>query len=224
MLNKNAIKSAGLLSIIIFIMINPLVLTESVKNGMLICYNSIIPSLYVFTIFANYRSQSGIMEVISIPFRWYGRLLKIEDNYFAGCLAVSLLGGFSIGANYLNILKSRGYSDNTLNTLSISLINNSFSYCVFAVGVTSLGNIILGIIIYLSLILSSLITAFLFSFFYEYNIVFQSDNSEKNDISLVSSIKNAVETILVICGFVIFFNFVCEVILLYSPDNNFYYD
>ena len=219
MLTKANVKSYLLVFIMAFVLFNPQLLIQSVKNGMLICYNSVIPSLYIFMIFANYRSQPEIMEFLSLPFRWYGRLMKVNDNYFSGCLAVSLLGGFAVGSNYINELKQRGYDDKTLGILSIALINNSFSYCVFAVGLSAFGNIVPGVILYTSLVVSSMITAFIFSFIYEYNIVSPTENIKPCNTNMVSSIQKAVETILVICGFVVFFNFMCEVISLYTTNN-----
>ncbi|MBQ6850954.1 MAG: hypothetical protein IJN77_07950 [Oscillospiraceae bacterium] len=219
MLDKNNVKSYLLIIIMAFVLYNPQLLIQSVKNGMLVCYNSVIPSLYIFMVFANYRAKPEIMELLSIPFRWYGRLMKVKDNYFSGCLAVSLLGGFAVGANYINEMKRRGYSEKALSVLSVAMINNSFSYCVFATGFSAYGNVVPGLILYVSLTAASMITAFVFSFLYEYNIVSSCYNYQTSDINIVSAIKKSVDTILVICGFVIFFNVICEVISLYTSGN-----
>ena len=219
MLIKNTIKSSRLIILIAFVLLNPQLLIDSVKNGMLICYNSVIPSLYIFMIVANYRSQPEIMNILSFPLRWYGRLLKINDKYFSGCLAVSLLGGFAVGAKYINTMKNRGYSDNALKVVSVSLINNSFSYCVFVAGLATFGSIVPGLMLYFSLISASLISAFVLSFIYQYNIVSYVKNTEKSNITIVSSITSAVDTMLIICGFVLFFNCICEALSLYTYHN-----
>ena len=183
---------------------------------MIICYNSVIPSLYIFMVISDYRSQPEIMTIISFPFRWYGKLMKIEDRYYSGSLMVSLLGGFAVGASYLKKLKERKYPAETLNVLSISMINNSFAFCVFAIGQSYLGSIWPGLLIFISLIISSLITSFLFSFFYQYNIVSVTQNTKEKQSSFINSVKKSVENILAICGFVILFNFICEAISLYT--------
>jgi len=199
---------------------NPELVIQSVKNGMLVCYNNVIPSLYIFMVIANYRAQPEIMNLLSLPFRWYGRLMKNEDNFFSGCLILSIIGGFAVGANYLQMFEKRGCSQNVLKVISVAMINNSFAFTVFTVGTNCLGNTACGLLIYSSLIASSMITAFIFSFIFEYNIVTLSDSEHQDRTDLTSSIKKAVDSVLVICGFVIVFNFVCEVISLYTYKYN----
>ncbi len=220
MLLKSYSKAFMILAVTAIVLANPQLLIQSVKNGLIICYNNVIPSLYIFMVIANYRAQPEIMEILSLPFRWYGMLIKTQDNYFAGSLVISLLGGFAVGANYLNNLAQRGYTGNSVKVMSVSMINNSFAFCVFVVGANLLGNVFAGIIIYISLVLASLISAFIMSFYMEYNIVLPIKNPDNNGTNIVDSIRKAVENILVICGFVIVFNFVCEVFLLYTYKNS----
>lgn len=219
MLLKSYLKTFVILAVTAIVLANPQLLIQSVKSGLIICYNNVIPSLYIFMVLANYRAQPEIMEILSLPFRWYGTLMKTKDNYFAGSLVISLLGGFAVGANYLNNLVQRGYSENSIKAMSVSMINNSFAFCVFVVGANLLGNVFAGIIIYISLVLASMISGFIMSFFIEYNIVLPSENYDKTNTTIVDSIRKAVESILVICGFVIVFNFICEVLSLYIYEN-----
>ena len=220
MFKKISFKGLMIVFIIVLSLNNSQLIIQSVKNGMLICYNTVIPSLYLFMIIADYRAQPEIINMFSYIFRWYGRLLKINDNYYAGCLPIALMGGFAVGSNYLAKLQNMGYCENSLKVIAITLINNSFAFCVFSIGAVGLGNVWLGAILYASLTFSSLITAFIFSFVYKYNIVSPSRNIHHNDANLVNSIKKAVENILVICCFVIFFNLICEVISLYIYNDN----
>lgn len=190
-----------------------------VKNALKVCYENVIPSLFPFMVLSGYLAGTDFAYIISLPFNWYGRLLKIKDKKFATFLLLSMIGGFAVGSNFLNRLKEKGYPDNSIYRLSPAFINNSFSFCVFAVGAGMLSNFHLGIMIYISLIISSLICSFLLSFLYKYNIVNINSDKKSDNISFAQSVNSGVRNILTICGFVVIFYIICQVISLYISNN-----
>lgn len=190
-----------------------------VKSALLICYNNIIPSLYVFMILSAYISQADFLPFLSLPMSMFSSLMKIKDKKYSAYLILSLIGGFVIGAQFLKKLEEQGYEQNCLMAISPSLINNSLSFCVFAVGIGFLENYYLGIMLFASLTAASLITSFILSFLYTYSAVIPSSKEEVFSVSFVECVNNAVKSILSICGFVIIFYCVCEVILLYIPSD-----
>ncbi len=198
---------------------NAELMMESVKNAMYICYNSVIPSLYIFMIFSSYFSKKEFMNTLSYPLRFYGKLIRIEDKKYSTYLLLSLFGGFVIGANFLNELKKDGYNQHSLNAIAPSLINNSFSFCVYAIGVGLLKSLKLGVFLFISLTVSSLITSFILSYVYKYDISVSNISSSKHHQSFVECINNSVQSILSVCGFVILFYCLCEVISLYIGDH-----
>lgn len=200
---------------------NAELMIESVKNAMYICYNSVIPSLYIFMIFSSYFSQKEFMSTLSYPLNFYGRLIRIEDKKYSTYLLLSLFGGFVIGANFLKELKKDGYSQQVLNAVAPSLINNSFSFCVYAVGVGLLNSLKLGVMIFISLTVSSLVASFILSFLYKYNIVTNTKKSSNRSSSFVECINKSVQSILSVCGFVILAYCTCQVISLYTKNHAF---
>lgn len=191
-----------------------------VKEGLMVCYESIIPSLYIFMVLSNIIAQSSVSNIFSVPFIWYSNLMKIKDRKYSAFLFLSLLGGFAVGANLIKKLEQAGYEQKAINVLSVTMINNSFSFCVFAVGTGYLGNTRTGIMLFVSLALASLITGFILSFFIDYNIVSQQKSVSETNASLIECINNAVQSVLSICGFVIIFYCACEVVSLYTLNNN----
>ena len=211
---KKYISSVLSLLLLLIISINAQAIMQFVREGLIICYKSIIPSLYVFMVLANYISQGNIM-FFSLPLWWYSYLMKIKDKRYSAYLLLSLIGGFAVGANFIKKLEQSGYEQNALDVISVSMINNSFSFCLFAVGIGYLGNPRLGIMLFTALTCASLITAFVLSFFIEYNIVSSCIHTENSQKNFVFAVNSAVQSILSICGFVIIFYCVCEVISLY---------
>lgn len=219
MLVKRYIKSILRIVAIIITVFNPYLIIQSVKNGLLICYENIIPSLFVFMVIANYATQSDILNVLSVPLRFYGRLMKTEDKSYSGYLLLSLIGGFAVGAQFIKRLENAGYNEKATTVLGIAMINNSLGFCVFSVGAGMLKNYSTGILLYLSCTFASLVSAFIISFLIEYNIVSKTDFSSFPPVTITNSINNAVSGMLSICGFVVLFNVLCEVISLYSYQN-----
>ena len=120
-----------------------------------------------------------------------------------------------MGANFLKELQKGGYESNCIRAISPVMINNSFSFCVFAVGIGMLDNYYLGLMLFSSLTLASLITGFILSFVHEYNIVLSSEFNNKTAKSFVDCVNSSVSSILSICGYVIIFYVLCKVISLY---------
>jgi len=201
--------------IAIIITVNAQSVMLFVKNALLMCYNNIIPSLFVFMVLSSYLGQGRFATVLSLPFLWYSRLLKIKDNRFSAFVLLSLTGGFAVGANFLNQLQQTGYEKNCLYTISPVLINNSFSFCVFAVGIGMLDNYYLGLMLFAALAFASLITGFVLSFIYEYNIVLNKNLNSMKSKSFVECVNSSVSNILSICGYVIIFYVLCKVLSLY---------
>ena len=219
MLVRDYIKSFAIVLIVVFIVLNPYFIIESVKSGLYICYENVIPSLFVFMVIANYAAQDTTLKILSFPLRWYSKLMKVEDHNYSGYLLLSLIGGFAVGAKFINRLENNNYNEKAVCVLGTAMISNSLGFCIFTLGAGMLKNYIIGLFIYMACAIANLITAFVLSFIYEYNIITVSPKTHKSQTSITDSINNAVSSILSICGFVVIFNTICEAISLYSLEN-----
>ncbi len=215
MITKRYIKPILFLLTVVFVVSNPYIIIQGVKNSLLICYENIIPSLFVVMVLADYANQHDILNFLGLPLRWYSKLMKVDSKDYSSYLVLSMIGGFAIGAKFLNEMKKNGYSQNALSVLGVSMINNSLGFCVFAVGAGLLNNYFIGLFLYISTMLASIISAFLLSFTFKYNIVSANFSNDKKPSSIAKSINNSVNSILSVCGFVVIFSTLCEAILLY---------
>ncbi len=220
MITKKYIKPVLFVVGIMFITINPYIIIQSVKNSLIICYESIIPSLFIFMALSNYAAQQDILYIFGLPFRWFSRLMKIDSNDYSGYMFLSMLGGFAAGAKFIKQMENSGYPQKTLSVIGIAMINNSFAFCAFTVGTGMLKNYYVGLILYISTLTASMITAFLLSFIIKYNIVIPQSIQNNKPVSLAKAINDAVSNVLSVCGFVITFNTLCEVILLYTSQSS----
>ena len=215
-------KTAAIILLLFLIYIyfcNAHTVMEGVKEGLLLCYNTVIPSLYVFMVISNIISCTDLCEYIAVPFMPYFRLLHINDRKTASCCILGITGGFATGAVMLDKIHNEyGYDKNILGLLAVIMSGNSPSFVILAVGAYYLGNINIGIIIYFSVLISSLISAFLLSFIYK-----PSDNNIcKNKLvyanKVVLSIKSSTNAIITVCGVVTLIFTICKVISLYTEN------
>ncbi len=217
MISKNNIKALSAFVVGLIIMIYSADVILAVKNALIVCYNSVIPSLYIFMVISNYIAGSG-SGLLCLPFLWYAKLMKIKDKKYSLYLLLSLMGGFAVGATLLNNLIKDNYPDNSIKAICPTMINNSVSFCVMAVGAGMLKKPVLGFLLYISLTTASLVTGFILSFTFKYNIVLQTKKHNNQNTGIVNSINNSVQSIISICGFVVVFYCLCEVLQLYTDN------
>lgn len=220
MKHKNFLQAAVAATVLAVYFFNAGTVVEAVKEGLLLCYNTVIPSLFVFMIIASALSCFKGSEILGFPFIPFFRLLKISDRKLISYCVLSMLGGFATGGQFLNKIGKEYNCDKNLNcVLALLAGNNSPAFVIIAVGLQMLGSIKTGVLLYISAIVSCYITAFIMSFILPYNDYPEKKYNADASIDICDSIKYSVSSILNICGIVIFVNCICKVIQLYSVSS-----
>lgn len=198
--------------------ISPHSAVAAAKTALTLCANVVIPSLFPFIFCAN--------MFIALGAAYYARryLSKIMHPLFgvsgAGAAAffLGIISGYPVGAVCAAELYSKGECTKSEAERLAAFCNNSGPmFVIGAVGVQMLGNRQIGVLLYLVHILSAVITGVIIKFIFA-----KKDNTRiKNSRTLPpspdgSSLKNtaadigaavskSVETVLMICGFVVIF-------------------
>ena len=217
--SKNYTIAVMAVLLIIFYFFNSAEISLYVQEAIYICYNTVIPSLFIFMVFTSYLSSVKGCEILALPFIPLFRLLNIHDKKIILYCVLSILSGFATGGYFLNRIKTEfNCNPNMLGVVSILVSCNSPAFVIVAVGANMFGNIYSGIILYCSVLLSCFITAFIFSFLFPYHTVHsvKTDITRHSDLSY--SITDSVYAIVNICGVVIFSYSVCKVISLYIQN------
>jgi len=189
-----------------------------IKDALQLCYNTVIPSLFIFMVLATFLSGLKCTEFLSLPFIPLFRLLNIKNRKTITYCILSVLSGFAVGGFFLDkINRETNCNKNMLGVLSVIMSNNSPAFVITAVGTCMLGHTASGVMLYCAILISCFITAFLFSFIFPY-----TDNScGENDpgcCDFIYAIKTSVISILNICGIVVFTYSLCKVILIYTDN------
>ena len=176
------------------------------KSYSLIC-DVLLPSVFPFLIVTQMAVLTNIKDFISLPFLWIFRLLKLPYK-LAPLFLCSVLGGYPTGVKALSAgCDSKALTKEEACEFLPFLINAGPGFVVMAVGKMMFGSLKLGIILYISQIASSLIIG---------RILFKDRNIKPGVITnaltysdaLIVSVNGACDSMMGICGFVLFFSLV----------------
>lgn len=186
---------------------------ETAQRSVTVCLSVIIPSLFAFMVLSQIMISCGIADILFFP------LYKISSFWFKGSrrqfsvFLLSLIGGYPVG---IKLLKE--YIAYNKNYTAIAERMLCYCYCgspafiIQIVGLSVFGNADAGLIVYISNALACLIMAVIINIFSK-----RTDTTEKNfsgvKISLeivTSSIEKTVKGLGVICGTILAFNILLE--------------
>lgn len=215
---KKILSHVCFLSIIIYMLIFPKEATDEARKAVMLCADTIIPSLFVFLLCSNFLINTGFAKIIKKPFE------KIMYPLFAingsGALAMILgyVSGYPIGAVCTCELYKKGDLSKDEAERLLGFCNNAGP--LFIVG--SLGAIMLkskesGYLLWLVHIVSSLISGMVLRLFSKVKVQKSvSTSSDSMIVGLLSafsgSIKNAIISILNICAYTVLFSIVISMI------------
>ncbi len=192
---------------------------HGVINGLTLCAEVIIPSMFIFAVVADFAAESGVASVISRPLSYiFSPLFKIPKNA-AGAIIMSFLSGYPIGAAGVAKLYKRNEIDrDTATRMLFICINAAPPTVIVAIG-GLLGSYTLGRIIYLSHILASLITGIVIARFAKMpksNGTVKAKHKSVAD-SLVNATANACSQMLTVSGYVVLFSAISAVLSSKAP-------
>lgn len=185
---RNYILLFILIILIIVFSFNSNTVFESVKNSLLLCSQSVIPSLFPFFVL------SEILITI---------LSSTSLNPTVYCFICGLFGGFPTGTkNVCSMYQNKTLTKKQATALLYCTANASPAYIISFIGICMLKSRALGIILFFAQIISALICA----------ITFGALSREKavsiktiNVAELAcSGISNAVTSCIYVCGYIVF--------------------
>ena len=204
------------LFVLVELLIKKSVIYSSVIYALNIWVNNLIPSLFPFFIITdiliNYNITSYIPKIIRNCCK---HIFNITDNMLT-ILLLSMISGFPSNARNTRMLYNKGVI--SLEEANHILIFSHFSNPIFiltTIGVFFLHNEKIGIIILISHYFSNIILGILFrnTGKYEINNNYKTDDINNFGIIFIDAIKKAIDTILIICGIVVVFMMLSEILL-----------
>lgn len=182
------------------------------QDGINLCLNIIIPSLFPFFVMSTLIVELGLAEYLGRAMENLMRPLFGVSGACSAAVALGFIGGYPVGAKTAISLYEKGTITKTEAERLLSFCNNSGpAFILGAVGVGIFASSKVGWILYLTHAAASL-TVGLFFKYYRHGSqeaatspVIHSHKVVKLSRAFVSSVSSSFQSILGICAFVIFF-------------------
>ncbi len=185
---------------------------EAMRDGLQLCGNVILPSLFPFFVLSTLVIELGmsqylgkLLEPIMAP------VFRVNGNC-AAALALGFVGGYPVGARTAIQIYENGQCSRTEAERMLAFCNNSGpAFILGVVGTGVFGSGTAGLLLYLTHLLASLCVGILFRFYRASDQPrtrrtrgpqFQAANFSK---AFTGSITGALQSTLNICAFILFF-------------------
>lgn len=174
-------------------------------DGLKLCYNVVIPSLFPFTVFSLIIFESGFFDRLNIN--------KNFEELFIFFL--SSLGGFPVGAKIINnAYKRKSLSKKNAELMLGYCVSSGPSFIILSLGSQILNNKTLGYILFISNLTANLIIMIAVSRLKGKNIALIKSKTDTKPFSeiFVNSTYDATVSIISICAYVTLFSTIISVI------------
>lgn len=203
----------------------PDIAAEGVKEGLSICFDILIPSLFPIMLFFNIISDTGIFDFAAKKSDRFMQTVFRLPGVALPIIIMSASGGFPLGA----ILIRRAYENKkiTLNQgqrLLMFCVNPGPAFTVSTVGYFVLGSEKAGWLVYITVLISSLTVGILTRFLDDgEGIILKTENKLRENAfgNISSAVETAVNSIISICAWVTVFSCVNMLIDSWGLDNEF---
>ena len=209
---RDILLGVGLLLASLALVLWPEQAMEAMRDGLRLCGNVILPSLFPFFVLSSLVVELGmsrylgkLLEPVMAP------LFRVNGNC-AAALALGFVGGYPVGARTAIQIYERGQCSRTEAERMLAFCNNSGpAFILGAVGAGVFGSGLAGLLLYLVHLAASLIVGVLFRFYksHEKPQTRKSQGPQFQAASFpsafTSSITGALQTTIHICAFILFF-------------------
>ena len=189
---------------------------DAAKDGLILCFNVIIPSLFPFIVCAKIIIKSGLAKRIGTIFEPVMRPVFNVPGCGAFAFILGILSGYPLGAKCAgDLYESKCISKAEAERLICFCNNSGPLFIIGAIGAGMLGSKELGILLYVSHILSAISIGLIFRFYKINEKTLTKRKAAGSEIKtglFSSSVSEGVNLILYICGFIVFFSVFLKVL------------
>ncbi len=219
---KNVLLYTGILAVTALILIHTSATIEYAKKGLGICYEIIIPSLFPFFICSGLLIYSGFSQLLS---KVLGHVMKplFRINGSGGvAFTLGIISGYPLGAITTCELYEAGYCSKTESERLLAFCNNSGPLFILgSVGISLYHSPLIGWMMYIAHLLAAITVGIVFRFYKrdQYLGIPAAISQPKRTLGEVFSIviQNSIKNILTVCGVIIFFSVIANLLINTIP-------
>lgn len=189
------------------------------KDGLVLCFNVIVPSLFPFFVLSSLVVDLGLAAYLGRALEGLMRPLFRVSGSCAAAVALGFIGGYPVGARTALQLYQQGLCSKPEAERLLAFCNNSGpAFILGVVGAGIFGDSRVGLLLYLTHALASLLVGLLFRFHggAGYRRAAVSPSKPIQAVTLPAAFTGAVvrslQSTLNICAFVVFFSVVLQLL------------
>ncbi len=178
------------------------------KDALYLCSNTVIPSLFPFFVISSFMINTGLVRVVGLILAPLSKRIFKVSGSGAVVFAMGILSGYPTGAKMVTELYETKMINENEATRLIPFCNNSGPlFVIGAVGVGMLGNFEAGVMLYVIHVISAVVVGIFFSYFSKGTAITDDKTMMAVNVgrAFSDSISKSVETILRVCGYIVFF-------------------
>ncbi|MCR4718241.1 MAG: hypothetical protein K5768_01260 [Firmicutes bacterium] len=192
------------------------------KQALSMCYEIIIPSLFPFFVCSGILVYSGFAQTLSALFRPVMKPLFNVNENGAAAFVLGIISGYPLGAVTTCQLYENAYLSKSEAERLLAFCNNSGPLFILgAVGTAMFKNPKIGIILYISHIVSAVLVGILARFYQKDKFCAPKSrltNVYESPSEIFSKVlANSINSILTVCGAIIFFFTVSGIVMGFMP-------
>lgn len=201
------------------LMVWPQETIEAAREGLTLCYNVIIPSLFPFFVLSALLVNLGLASYLGRGLEKMMRPLFRVPGCCAPAFVLGFIGGYPVGAKTALALYQKGMCSRTEAERLLAFCNNSGPAFIFGVvGAGVFASSKAGLLLYLAHAAASICIGFLFRFYRgaesRNNRPIPHFEAERFSVAFTEAVKNSFLSTLNICAFVVFFTIVIRLLFL----------
>ena len=215
-----------MVAIIFVILIYSKSISNSIRSGINICLNILIPSMFIFLIISDFCQKTGVLNLILKPFSLLCEKLFKLDSSLGPVLFFSLICGYPSGIHLISRLVLENKIDRqTATRMSYFCVNSGPAFLIGAISFPIFDSIIPGAILFFSQIVAFFVVGTLCSIGKKINEPNIFVKSQAKIPAFITSVQSAIKSMTIICGFTLFFSGIIGILIefnIFNIQNNKY--
>lgn len=181
--------------------------SQAVSEGISICLNILIPSLFVFLILSDFFIQTGWLSHMLKPFSFICSKLFHIPLSLGSVIFMSLVCGYPVGAKLIaKMVEEKKISNKLGERLLTFCVNAGPAFLIGGVAIPIFSSLKLGLIIFISHVTAFFIVGICSGIGKKAEHLNISNAAIPSSEALVSSVRSATKAMVNICAFVLLFS------------------
>ncbi len=220
---KMTVTAAVAFSIIILFLLTPSLSLKGAVDGLLLCGNVIIPSLFPFCVVAIFMFKSGIINFVSRYIDVISRkIFHLSGEQFC-VFIMSFLAGYPVGMRLIcELADDNKITSQQAKRMGLYCINAGPAFILVAVGEGILYNRDLGVILLFGNIIATIILAVLVEFRHKPSDMIYTKKDVYLSDAFVESTAQSAASVFSICAWVVLFSSLLSILKFEFLPNYFH--